>query len=238
MDELTRRVDPEPAAAGGHRPRGLVAPASRCAASPTPPGCSSRAWWAPTSTRRRSTTPPSGSSRSPARFDRDVPRSVYDGIAEAAMAGAEPDAFFDHSPMIGRANPLAPPIALELADDLVVGSGPVRLRLRGPARLRARRLRRLRLRRGARRGADLLGRAGHDRHAHDPLPQAHAAAHRPALRGPLRPQGGPQGLHLGPALRRRPAHRRGRGHLRVDPVRALRRSSQRAERDGARPPAS
>ena len=37
------------------------------------------------------------------------------------MAGAEPDAFFDHSPMIGRANPLAPPIALELSDDLVVG---------------------------------------------------------------------------------------------------------------------
>ena len=37
------------------------------------------------------------------------------------MAGAEPDAFFDHSPMIGRANPLAPPIALELSDNLVVG---------------------------------------------------------------------------------------------------------------------
>jgi acyl-coenzyme A thioesterase PaaI-like protein len=54
-------------------------------------------------------------------FDRDVSRSVYDGISETAMAGAEPDAFFDHSPMIGRANPLAPPIALELSHDLVVG---------------------------------------------------------------------------------------------------------------------
>ena len=54
-------------------------------------------------------------------FDTDVSRSVYDGIAESAMAGAEPDAFFDHSPMIGRANPLAPPIALELSDNLVVG---------------------------------------------------------------------------------------------------------------------
>jgi acyl-coenzyme A thioesterase PaaI-like protein len=54
-------------------------------------------------------------------FDNDVSRSVYDGISETAMAGAEPDAFFDHSPMIGRANPLAPPIALELSDDLVVG---------------------------------------------------------------------------------------------------------------------
>jgi acyl-coenzyme A thioesterase PaaI-like protein len=54
-------------------------------------------------------------------FDRDVPHSLYDGISESAMAGAEPDATFDHSPMIGRANPLAPPITLELFDDLVVG---------------------------------------------------------------------------------------------------------------------
>jgi acyl-coenzyme A thioesterase PaaI-like protein len=54
-------------------------------------------------------------------FDRNVPRSLYDGISESAMAGAEPDAFFDHSPMIGRANPLAPPINLEITDDLVVG---------------------------------------------------------------------------------------------------------------------
>ena len=54
-------------------------------------------------------------------FDRNVPRSLYDGISESAMAGAEPDAFFDHSPMIGRANPLAPPINLEISDDLVVG---------------------------------------------------------------------------------------------------------------------
>jgi acyl-coenzyme A thioesterase PaaI-like protein len=37
------------------------------------------------------------------------------------MAGAEPDATFDHSPMIGRANPLAPPITLEISEDLVVG---------------------------------------------------------------------------------------------------------------------
>jgi acyl-coenzyme A thioesterase PaaI-like protein len=54
-------------------------------------------------------------------FDRDVPPSLYDGISETAMAGAEPDASFDHSPMIGRANPLAPPITLELSDNLVVG---------------------------------------------------------------------------------------------------------------------
>ena len=54
-------------------------------------------------------------------FDRDMPHSVYDGISESAMAGGEPDATFDHSPMIGRANPLAPPITLELLEDLVIG---------------------------------------------------------------------------------------------------------------------
>jgi acyl-coenzyme A thioesterase PaaI-like protein len=54
-------------------------------------------------------------------FDRNVPRSVYDGIAESAMAGVEADATFDHSPMIGKANPLAPPISLEITDELVVG---------------------------------------------------------------------------------------------------------------------
>ena len=92
-----------------------------------------------------------------------------------AMAGAEPDAFFDHSPMIGRANPLAPPIALELSRRPGGRAGHLRFRLRGAAGLRARRVRRLRLRRDPRLGADLLGRAGDDGHAHDPLPEAHAA---------------------------------------------------------------
>jgi acyl-coenzyme A thioesterase PaaI-like protein len=55
-------------------------------------------------------------------FDRDAPGSTYDGVWESAMAGAEPDATFDHSPMIGRANPLAPPITLELHDNLVIGT--------------------------------------------------------------------------------------------------------------------
>jgi acyl-coenzyme A thioesterase PaaI-like protein len=47
--------------------------------------------------------------------------SIYEGFAEAANAGGSPHAFFDHSPMIGRANPLAPPIELELIDGVIHG---------------------------------------------------------------------------------------------------------------------
>lgn len=42
--------------------------------------------------------------------------SIYEGFAEAANAG-EPFAFFDHSPMLGKANPLAPPISMRLEGD-------------------------------------------------------------------------------------------------------------------------
>lgn len=45
---------------------------------------------------------------------------LYEGFAESANAGHQP-AFFDHSPLIGRANPLAPPIDMEVVDGLVVG---------------------------------------------------------------------------------------------------------------------
>ena len=43
-----------------------------------------------------------------ARFEGYESKSMYEGFAEAANAGA-PFGFFDHSPMLGRANPLAPP---------------------------------------------------------------------------------------------------------------------------------
>ena len=46
-----------------------------------------------------------------ARFEGYESKSMYEGFAEAANAGA-PFGFFDHSPMLGRANPLAPPIVL------------------------------------------------------------------------------------------------------------------------------
>ena len=51
-----------------------------------------------------------------ARFDTPGSRSIYEGFAEAANSGT-PTGFFDHSPMLGRANPLAPPITLEVLDD-------------------------------------------------------------------------------------------------------------------------
>jgi acyl-coenzyme A thioesterase PaaI-like protein len=48
--------------------------------------------------------------------------SLYFGYAEAANAG-DVTAPMDHSPLMGRANPLAPPIEFERpTDDLVVGS--------------------------------------------------------------------------------------------------------------------
>ena len=56
-----------------------------------------------------------------ARFRHEGPRSIYEGMAEAAMSGGDVNPFFDHSPLIGRANPLAPPIEMELGTDLVTG---------------------------------------------------------------------------------------------------------------------
>lgn len=47
-------------------------------------------------------------------------RSMYVGFAESANSG-DPHAFFDHSPMIGKANPLAPPITLRQVDDHMEG---------------------------------------------------------------------------------------------------------------------
>ena len=55
------------------------------------------------------------------QFLGDGPRSMYDGIAEAAMAGDDSFALLDHSPLIGGANPLAPPIVMSVEGDAVVG---------------------------------------------------------------------------------------------------------------------
>jgi acyl-coenzyme A thioesterase PaaI-like protein len=57
--------------------------------------------------------------------------SIYEGFAEAANAG-EPFAFFDHSPMLGRANPLAPPIELWLEGDELIGSATFGAAYEGP----------------------------------------------------------------------------------------------------------
>ena len=60
-------------------------------------------------------------------------KSMYEGFAEAANAG-EPFAFFDHSPMLGQANPLAPPIELWLDGRPDRGRRHLRPGLRGSAR--------------------------------------------------------------------------------------------------------
>ena len=46
---------------------------------------------------------------------------LYEGFAEAANAGTD-QAFFDHSPIMGLANPLAPPAILRHEDGMVVGT--------------------------------------------------------------------------------------------------------------------
>ena len=45
---------------------------------------------------------------------------LFEGFAETANSG-DPHAHFDHSPIIGRANPLAPPLELEVVDGKVAG---------------------------------------------------------------------------------------------------------------------
>jgi acyl-coenzyme A thioesterase PaaI-like protein len=55
-----------------------------------------------------------------ASFEGHPKGRLYDGFGESANAGTG-RAMFDHSPMIGVANPLAPPIRLDLQTDMVVG---------------------------------------------------------------------------------------------------------------------
>ncbi|MFL6204695.1 MAG: PaaI family thioesterase [Acidimicrobiales bacterium] len=65
------------------------------------------------------------------RFNQYTNKSMYEGFAESANAG-EPFGFFDHSPMLGRANPLAPPIDLWLEDDHMVGTATFGAAYEGP----------------------------------------------------------------------------------------------------------
>ena len=66
-----------------------------------------------------------------ARFREHPNASIYEGFAEAANAG-RPFAFFDHSPMLGAANPLAPPIELWLEDDHLAGRARFGAAYEGP----------------------------------------------------------------------------------------------------------
>ena len=65
------------------------------------------------------------------RFKEYANKSIYEGFAESANAG-EPLGFFDHSPMLGRANPLAPPINLWLEGDHMVGTATFGAAYEGP----------------------------------------------------------------------------------------------------------
>ncbi len=131
--------------------------------------------------------------------------TTYEGFAEAANAGGDPAALFDHSPLIGKANPLAPPIEIDIEDDKVIGRVTFGAAYEGPP--------------GCVHGGylaatfdEVLGGgpvprrpAGDDRHADGPLPLADAPAHPAALRGRVGAGRGPQELHDRPLLRRRPA---------------------------------
>ncbi|MET0727364.1 MAG: PaaI family thioesterase [Acidimicrobiales bacterium] len=57
--------------------------------------------------------------------------STYEGFAETANAG-RPIGFFDHSPLVGHANPLAPPIELLLEGETLVGRATFGAAYEGP----------------------------------------------------------------------------------------------------------
>jgi len=44
----------------------------------------------------------------------------YEGFAESANAGGDPHAHFDHSPVMGTANPIAPPMRVEWGGDKII----------------------------------------------------------------------------------------------------------------------
>jgi acyl-coenzyme A thioesterase PaaI-like protein len=62
----------------------------------------------------------------------DLPgRSLYDGLAESTLLG-DPAGFFDHGPMLGRANALAPPLKVRLDGDVMRATGTFGAAYEGP----------------------------------------------------------------------------------------------------------
>jgi acyl-coenzyme A thioesterase PaaI-like protein len=66
-----------------------------------------------------------------ARLERYPQSRSYEGFSESANAG-DTHAFFDHSPLIGMANPLAPPIRLAVVEDHVEGRATFGIAYEGP----------------------------------------------------------------------------------------------------------
>lgn len=58
-------------------------------------------------------------------------RSSYEGFAESANSG-DTHGFFDHSPLIGMANPIAPPLQMEVDGATVRGRGSFGSAYEGP----------------------------------------------------------------------------------------------------------
>lgn len=65
------------------------------------------------------------------RFDGYRQGSLY-GFSEAANAGHREDPLFDHSPLIGIANPLAPPMSIREVDEVIVAEVNFGLAYEGP----------------------------------------------------------------------------------------------------------
>jgi acyl-coenzyme A thioesterase PaaI-like protein len=65
-------------------------------------------------------------------FDRLEPGKGYEGYAEAATAGFEPGGLFERSPMMGHANPLAPPITVVEVDGHIEATGTFGIAYEGP----------------------------------------------------------------------------------------------------------
>lgn len=57
---------------------------------------------------------------------------LYLGFAEAANSFGDSDGPFDNSPLMGLSNPLAPPMHLELRDDVVIGHATLGSAYEGP----------------------------------------------------------------------------------------------------------
>ena len=71
------------------------------------------------------------------RFEPYPQEYLYHGAGESALADAESvgsdyEGPFDNSPVMGRANPLAPPLKLQLLDDKVVGTAVFGSAYEGP----------------------------------------------------------------------------------------------------------
>jgi acyl-coenzyme A thioesterase PaaI-like protein len=66
------------------------------------------------------------------QLDKLTAGSMYEGFGESPLAGADPHAFFDHSPMLGRANPLAPPIELWAEGNVMHGKATFGAAYEGP----------------------------------------------------------------------------------------------------------